>query len=97
MRSQDMPVYNAAGMTLDATESRFAAKHAKWPDLNPRRHCGQHINQQASMLGVIACHKIPIHDQALPKITGDDKAGVEEQHNVQREQEACSRQSSESQ
>lgn len=96
MRSQYTAVYNAAGMTLDATESRIIAKHAKWPDLNPCRHCGQHINQQASMLGVIACHKVPIHDQALPKIAGDDEAGVEEQHNVQREQKACSRQNSES-
>jgi hypothetical protein len=92
-----MPIDNAAGMTLIATESRTIAKHAKWPDLNPCRHCGQYINQQASMLGVIACHKVPIHDQALPKIACDDKAGVEEQHNVQREQKACSRHRTESQ
>jgi len=92
-----MHVHNAASMTLVAKENRFIAKHAKWPDLNPCRYCGQYINQQASMLGVIACHKIPIHDQALPKITRDDKPGVEEQHNVQSEQKACSRQWSKSQ
>ncbi len=97
MLSQDTHVHNTAGMTLVATENRFIAKHAKWPNLNPRRHCSQYINQQASMLGVIACHKVPIHDQALPKIACDDEAGVEEKHNVQREQKACSRQNSENQ
>lgn len=56
--------------------------------LNPSRHCCQDVNHQAGMLGIVARHKVAIHDQALPQVAGDDEASVEEQQNVQREQEA---------
>lgn len=57
--------------------------------LNPCRHSGQHIHQQASMLGIVACHEIAVHDEALAQVACDDEARMEEQDNVQGEEEAC--------
>ena len=63
--------------------------HGENAHLDPCRYCGQHINEQASMLGIVARHKVPIHDQTLAQVACDDEPRVEEEHNVQREQKPC--------
>ena len=41
------------------------------------------------MLGIVACHEIAVHDEALAQVACDDEARMEEQDNVQGEEEAC--------
>lgn len=41
------------------------------------------------MLGIVTCHKVAVHDEALAQVACDDEPRVEEQDNVQCEEEAC--------
>lgn len=78
-------------LDLAATSCMHPCVHAGGTHLNPGRHSGKEINEQAGIFSIIACHKVAIHHEAFSQIASDDESSVKQQCNIQCEQETCKR------